>query len=329
MSTTISTKTIVQDDGTTVLSNDIINFTGSGVTVTNTGGAAQVYIPAPPTGLVYKGLWDATLNNPTLTSSVGTAGDFYIVGVAGTTNLDGITDWQVGDWAIFEGGIWQKIDNHDIQAYNTVKDESTILPQRSTLKFEGTGVSATDAGGETVVTIPGSIPSTSYGLYVQTALGAAITNTIVETSLVGAGVGTLSVPANAFTVGDSFAVKMCGNLSCANNETIRIRVKSNGITIADAGAFLMKISTNKYFELIVDFTITKLGGAGVAELFVNGQYSYNQNANTQLDGINFALISNTTFNTTITNTLTITAQWGLANAANSIQSQNFVLQKVY
>ena len=50
MSTNISTKTIVQDDGTTVLSNDIINFTGSGVTVTNTGGAAQVYIPAPPTG---------------------------------------------------------------------------------------------------------------------------------------------------------------------------------------------------------------------------------------------------------------------------------------
>jgi len=172
-------------------------------------------------------------------------------------------------------------------------------------------------------------PAGTNGLFAQTALGTLITNTTVETSLIGTGVGSLTVPANGFSVGDSFTVKLCGPLSCANNETIHIRIKSNGITIADAGVFQMKIATDKYFELIADFTITKIGAAGVAELFVNGQYSYNQNANTQLDGINFALISNTTFNTTITNTLTITAEWGLAKTANKIQSQNFVLTKVY
>ena len=175
--------------------------------------------------------------------------------------------------------------------------------------------------------IPGPIGTT--GLFAQTALSTPITNTTVETSIVGAGVGTLSVPANGFQVGDSFALKMCGRLSCANNETIHIRIKSNGVVIGDLGVFQMKISTNKYFELVTDFTITKIGAAGVAELFVNGQYSYNQNANTQLDGSNFALVSNTTFDTTIANALTITAQWGLANASNSIQSQNFVLTKVY
>ena len=173
------------------------------------------------------------------------------------------------------------------------------------------------------------IPLTSYGLYAQTALGTAITNTIVETSLVGAGVGTLSVPPNSFKVGDSFTVKMCGNLSCANNETIHIRIKSDGITIADAGVFQMKIATNKFFELVIDFTIAQIGGPGVGKLHVNGQYAYNQNSNTQLDGVNFALISSTVFDTTVINDLSITAQWGLANVANSIQSQNFVLQKVY
>jgi hypothetical protein len=169
----------------------------------------------------------------------------------------------------------------------------------------------------------------TYGLYAQTALGTPIANTDVETSLIGTGVGTLSVPANAFKVGDSFTVKMCGHLSCANNETIHVRIKSNGIVIGDLGVFQMKITTDKHFELVSDFTITKIGAAGVAELFVNGQYSYNQNANTQLDGVNFALVSNTTFDTTITNSLTITAQWGLANIANSIQSQNFVLNKTF
>ena len=172
-------------------------------------------------------------------------------------------------------------------------------------------------------------PAGTNGLYAQIALGTLITNTTIETSLIGAGVGSLTVPANGFNVGDSFTAKICGPLSCANNETIHIRVKSDGNVIADAGVFQMKIATNKYFELLIDFTITKIGVAGVAELFVNGQYSYNQNANTNLDGVNFALVSNTTFNTTIVNTLSITAQWGLASASNKIQSQNFVLTKVY
>ena len=173
------------------------------------------------------------------------------------------------------------------------------------------------------------LPQYQPGLFAQTALGTVITNTIAETSLIGPGVGTLSVPANGFKVGDSFSLKMCGKLSCANNETIHIRLKSNGVVIGDFGVFPMKIATSKFFELIADFTVTKIGAAGVAELFVNGQYSYNHNAAGVLDGTNFALISNTVFNTTINNTLTITAQWGLANAANAIQSQNFVLSKTY
>ena len=63
--------------------------------------------------LVYKGTWDASTNTPTLVSSVGNQGDYYYVSVAGTTNLNGITDWQVGDFAVFNGSVWQKIDNTD------------------------------------------------------------------------------------------------------------------------------------------------------------------------------------------------------------------------
>ena len=75
----------------------------------------QGQITGIPQGLVYKGTWNASTNTPTLASGTGVTGEFYIVSVAGTTNLDGITDWQVGDWAIFvEVGAtdtWQKIDN--------------------------------------------------------------------------------------------------------------------------------------------------------------------------------------------------------------------------
>jgi len=61
----------------------------------------------------YKGTWDANANSPALVSSVGTQGDYYVVNVAGTTNLNGISDWQIGDWAIFNGSVWQKVDNTD------------------------------------------------------------------------------------------------------------------------------------------------------------------------------------------------------------------------
>ena len=63
--------------------------------------------------LTYQGTWNASTNTPTLVSSVGTTGYYYVVSVAGSTNLNGITDWQIGDWAVFNGSVWQKVDNTD------------------------------------------------------------------------------------------------------------------------------------------------------------------------------------------------------------------------
>ena len=60
--------------------------------------------------LNYKGTWNANSNNPTLTSGVGVKGDYYVVSVAGTTDLDGTDFWGVGDWAVFNGAIWQRVE---------------------------------------------------------------------------------------------------------------------------------------------------------------------------------------------------------------------------
>lgn len=83
-------------------------LSGAGTTV------ASKYLPSSITGgLNFKGSWNATANTPTLTSSVGTNGDFYIVSVAGTTNLNGTAIWGVGDYAIFDGtsSAWFKNAN--------------------------------------------------------------------------------------------------------------------------------------------------------------------------------------------------------------------------
>jgi hypothetical protein len=41
-------------------------------------------------------------------------GYYYITDTAGSTNLNGITDWQIGDWLLFNGSVWQKIDQSNL-----------------------------------------------------------------------------------------------------------------------------------------------------------------------------------------------------------------------
>jgi len=83
-----------------------------------TGAQIQTAINNAVTGVLkYEGVWNANTNSPSLSSGSGTVGEYYIVSVAGSTNLDGITDWAVGDWAVFSDqatDAWQKIDNTQV-----------------------------------------------------------------------------------------------------------------------------------------------------------------------------------------------------------------------
>jgi hypothetical protein len=87
----------------------------NGVASLDSGGKVPVSeLPAAVLGaLSYQGTWNASTNTPTLASGVGVKGYYYVVSVAGSTNLDGVTDWKVGDWAVYNGTAWQKVDNTD------------------------------------------------------------------------------------------------------------------------------------------------------------------------------------------------------------------------
>jgi hypothetical protein len=60
----------------------------------------------------YQGTWNATTNSPTIpTAASGNKGHYYKVGTAGTTTIDGISEWAVGDWLVSNGTAWDKVDN--------------------------------------------------------------------------------------------------------------------------------------------------------------------------------------------------------------------------
>jgi hypothetical protein len=220
--------------------------------------------------------------------------------------------------------------NVTAQAYDTIKDESTALTQRSTLKFTGAGVTAADSGGETVVTIPGPSATTNVGLFAQTANSTLITNTTTETSLINGGVGSLSIPANTFKVGDSFRAVFGGVVNAQNNQTIRIRVVVGGVVLLDSLAQNLGSSVvNDVWSLNIDFTIRSIGGPGVASIVTLGSFHYTKTNNASVQGFAFNTVNNTTFDTTIQTTLDVKAQWGAANVGNSIYSDIFVLNKTY
>jgi len=78
--------------------------------------------------LNYKGTWNANTNNPALASGVGTKGDYYVVGTAGSTNLDGISNWGIGDWAVFNGSVWQRVEGGaDLNGVNLSVSGTTTL----------------------------------------------------------------------------------------------------------------------------------------------------------------------------------------------------------
>ena len=79
-------------------------------TLDNSGKLSTSQIPAAFSGaLAYQGAWNASTNSPTITSGASTAGGYYVISVAGTTTINGVSSWAVGDYIINNGTTWQKV----------------------------------------------------------------------------------------------------------------------------------------------------------------------------------------------------------------------------
>jgi hypothetical protein len=173
------------------------------------------------------------------------------------------------------------------------------------------------------------VPPGLYGLFSQTVSSTPVAATITEGSLIGTGLGSLSVAQNGFAVGDSFRATFAGHISAHNNDTLRLRVKSGSVLLADTGAITMPGITNLHWTMWIDFTVRAIGPAGTAVIASGGQFTYMKNASNAFEGDAFSIINNTTFDTTVLNTLSVTAQWSSNNADNSIYSELFNLYKTY
>jgi len=102
-------------------------------------------------GLQYQGTWNASTNTPTITSGVGTDGYFYIVNVAGNTTIDGVSGWQVGDWIVFHGSAWQKVDN--TESVTSVNGFTGAVVLTTSNISEGTNLYFTDSRARSAISL--------------------------------------------------------------------------------------------------------------------------------------------------------------------------------
>jgi hypothetical protein len=168
-----------------------------------------------------------------------------------------------------------------------------------------------------------------HSIFAQTGNSTTITGT-TESTLIDGGVGTITVPANGFQVGDSYRAVFGGVMNAANNQRIRIRVKTGAITLLDSNFQNLGSSViNDVWSLNIDFTIRQVGGVGVASIVSLGQFHYTKTNNASVQGFAFNVVNSTTFSTIISNVLDVTAQWESSNGGNNIFSDIFILNKTY
>jgi hypothetical protein len=192
--------------------------------------------------LNYQGSWNASTNSPTLTSSVGTNGYYYVVGTAGSTNLNGITDWQVGDWAIFNGSIWQKLDQTNLVTSVAGRTGAVVL---SNTDISGLGTMSTQNANAVAVT-GGSIDGTAIGATSRssadfTTLSA---NTVTNTTPVLSFNASNTIASFGSTTANSYNQLVIQNKSATTGASTNYVISNNlGTDSTYYGEFGMNAST--------------------------------------------------------------------------------------
>ena len=164
--------------------------------------------------------------------------------------------------------------------------------------------------------------------YAMLTDGPTVSDGDPETSLLPSGVGdfvgTLTVPANGFAVGDSFHFVLAGQCIYDTANDITLKLKNGGILAELTMNLENTDAPNTYWELEADFTIRSIGVSG--SIVINFDFTFNKRLDKDFKGQRNVSVS--TINTTISNTLDITAEF-TGTATSSMFAQLGYLKKMH
>jgi hypothetical protein len=253
--------------------------------------------------LNYKGTWNASTNTPALASGVGTKGDYYVVSVAGSTNLDGETLWGVGDWAVYNGAAWQKVEGGNTINATTVSASTSVTTPVIQATSSAGGTLKNNSG--TAQLQWGSGGGSNLSLEVATNINPA--NAAVNISPTGTGTVTIN-PATASTMnnvaiggttplaGTFTNLTTTGNTILGNASTDTLNV-GNGDLVKDASGNVGIGVTSDVGRLHVRRDSTTLPVVQLQNESATGQMmTFRTNGNSQVGSISYT-VGGTSYNT--------------------------------
>lgn len=183
-----------------------------------------------------------------------------------------------------------------------------------TTNSSGTPGSVLIDGGLRILTSEfkdGVSPLLSY--FRQTGQGL-VENTTSELTVIGTGVGTMTVPAGLIQLGSMVSLNNRGVVSALGAASVlTVRLKINGVTNVSATVTFSSAVSLVFYEIDIMFVCKSIGASGTMQAI--GFFRYGNNS------FPLGLAALTNINTTIDNTVDITVQWNVANASNRISSQ--------
>jgi len=259
----------------TQITNLIPSQTGKSGKYLTTNGTSTSW--ASVTGVLsYQGTWNASTNSPTLTSSSGTNGYYYVVATAGSTSLNGITDWQVGDWLIFNGSTWQKLDQTNLVTSVAGKTGAVVLNNTDVSGF----ASIAAAGGTTVLTVssaPNYVVTGSGGQTIQLPDATTLSNGAIFSFNNNQSSGTIIVKNNSSTTvatiqsGGYVSLVLLSNSLAAGSWDVHNYAPSNVSWSTNTFDYAGSITSATWNGTAVAYN---RGGTGQSSAFVAGGVVY-------------------------------------------------------
>lgn len=165
------------------------------------------------------------------------------------------------------------------------------------------------------------------GKFLQLTPANIHTTSVAEVDLLAGAtyLGSLSQAAYTFTR-SAFHFVLYGSISAANNDIFTFRFKFGAVVMTLA--VTMFACTAESFELECDFSVTALGGLGVASVSGNLELSYSDTSN-DYHSDRVTAINSTQFDTNIQNIMQVTIQYSSPSASNSMQCVRGYMTKVY
>lgn len=280
------------------------NPTGTAVSETtnmaidNTNGRINVGATAAPTARVQVSAPTSTVPSLILTPSSG-------VTPTGTTN----------------GSLW--VDTTSSNTSITMRKDSgytkvITLDRNPDLATANSGIVQADTSG----TLFKGADLTALGIYAESA-GTTVQNTNVATSIFGTIVGSTTLPANFFGVGKTITINASGTYQqTSSSQTCTLALTIGGVSMGSIAFNHSNPIGPIYWDAQWIITCRTTGATGTL------QYSGKGSLNSTPVFYFITPATSGSINTTTTNAIAMTAQWGNANPSNifitSLNYGNFI-----